>query len=434
VSIYQIIESIAAIGSTKAKQQILEDNKTNEVLKNTFLYTENPRFNFYIKVEVSNISDGVNDISMSTFTQLDKLINREYTGNAARRFVDGMMSQLTQEAQIILARIINKDLRCNCGTSISNKVWKDLIPEYPMMLAQPGKVKNLDYIRKKEGKDKLIAQKKSDGGRVNIIVTEGDVVYRSRSGSELDLHGFFDAQFSNLQNVVIDGELLVRTETGIADRKVGNGLYTKAVRGTLSKEEVTKMCIEVWDIIPLAEFESGKGTEPYSKRLANLILASEKFNPGLISVIETKVVDTLKQCVEFYAEMRSRGEEGAIIKVADGVWEDRRSKDMVKMKAEETADLLCVGWEEGTGKNRGLIGNLILETSDGLLRTGCGTGLTDADRARDPSYYVGKIIETCYNEVIESKDPKVKTKSLFLPVYKQVRFDKTMANKLSELK
>jgi hypothetical protein len=38
------------------------------------------------------------------------------------------------------------------------------------------------------------------------------------------------------------------------------------------------------------------------------------------------------------------------------------------------------------------------------------------------------------NEVIESKDPKVKTKSLFLPVYKQVRFDKTMANKLSELK
>jgi ATP-dependent DNA ligase len=105
---------------------------------------------------------------------------------------------------------------------------------------------------------------------------------------------------------------------------------------------------------------------------------------------------------------------------------------MVKMKAIETADLLCVGWEKGSGKNANKIGNLILETSDGLLRTGCGTGLSDEMREMNPTHYVGKVIEVQYNEVITSKSKDLA--SLFLPVFVQVRHDKNVANKLSELK
>jgi DNA ligase-1 len=104
----------------------------------------------------------------------------------------------------------------------------------------------------------------------------------------------------------------------------------------------------------------------------------------------------------------------------------------VKLKAEESADLICVGVEKGAGKYANMIGNLICETSDGLLNTGVGTGLKDEDRSKDPSEFIGKIIEVAYNEVISSKGRD--TKSLFLPVYKQIRFDKNVANSLKELK
>lgn len=432
MNIYEIIQSVANTSSTKEKQAILERNKDNNILRLCFLYAENPRFNFYVKVRPAGFDyGGTNDISIATFYDLDKLIDRTYTGNAAREFINKIMRDLTPEAQLVLGRIINKDLRCNCGTAIANKVWKNLIPEYPVMLASKGDVKSMDALRKFGGP--YIVQKKCDGGRVNVMVdAEGNVTYRSRNGNELELYGFFDVQFSKYKNMVFDGELLVRDEMGVADRKTGNGLYTKAVRGTLPKDEVSKMCMEIWDVIPIEEFNAGIGTRAYTDRLTSLLIM--KFNPALVQVVESKKVNSLEECDTFYQRMRDQGEEGAIIKTASGRWEDKRSKHMVKLKAEETADLLCFAYEKGSGKYANMIGTLLCRTSCGKLVTGVGTGLNDADRARDPDYYLGKVIEVCYNEVIASKDPKVKTKSLFLPVYKQVRFDKDTANSLDELK
>ena len=51
---------------------------------------------------------------------------------------------------------------------------------------------------------------------------------------------------------------------------------------------------------------------------------------------------------------------------------------------------------------------------------------------KNPDEYIGKIIEVCYNSVIGSKGKD--TKSLFLPVFKSIRLDKTVANTLAELK
>ena len=430
--IYDILQQIANDSSTKAKQAILEKNKNNAILEQVFKYAENPRFNFYIKVDARDYSKvtGDLDINAATLRDLDRLIDRTYTGNAARDFVRSMMSNLTREAQDVLARIINKDLRCNCGTAIANKVWKNLIPEYPMMLASKGDKKSFDYLEKVGGP--YIVQKKCDGGRVNVIVDEsGNVTYRSRNGNELDLYGFFDTQFSEFRGMVFDGEILARDENGIVDRKTGNGLYTKAVRGTLPKGDVSQLCMEIWDVVPVDEFNAGEGKVSYMHRLRDLTNI-KSFNPALVSVVEGKVVNTIEECYAFYEEMRARKEEGAIVKVAGAVWEDRRSKNMVKMKAEETADLTVIDVEYGSGKNAKLIGNLICATRCGKLVTGVGTGFKDEDRARPFDYYLGKIVEVAYNEVISRKGEA--TKSLFLPVYKQVRFDKTEANSLDELK
>ena len=131
--------------------------------------------------------------------------------------------------------------------------------------------------------------------------------------------------------------------------------------------------------------------------------------------------------------MRDRGEEGAIAKIADSVWEDKRSKNMLKLKAVETADLLCVEVLPGKGKYEGQIGALRMVTSDRLLMVDVGVWKGDeGQRKQPPSDFIGNIFEVEYNEVISDKNRSIKC--LFLPVLIQRRYDKTVANTLKELK
>lgn len=431
MKISEIIESIASIGSTLAKEAIVREHASNSVLRQVFNLTENPRIQFFIKSKELPETSGNDVITSEVLGKLIPIVNRIVTGNAARDLVIDIMRPLDRDSQEIIQRIVNKDLRCNCGTAIVNKVWKGLIPEYPMMLASKGDAKSMEYLRKVGGP--YIVQKKCDGGRVNAIISLDNVVtYRSRNGNELTLHGVFDSIFSRFPGAVFDGEILARNADGIMDRKTGNGLYTKAVRGTLTKEEADSLCIEVWDLVSSEEVATGLGDHGYATRLELLRACMLVDKENKVIVVESETVNTLEECQEFYTRMRSQGEEGAIIKVAKGVWEDRRSKNMVKMKANETADLECFGVELGKGKHAGLIGALNCRTSCGKLVVQVGTGFKDVDRAKPHDFYVGKIIEVNYNEVITSKGKD--TASLFLPVYNQIRYDKNVANSLSELK
>lgn len=429
--IHKIIAEIADVGSTLAKEAILHENASNKTLKQVFNLTENPRIQFYIKSKELPDTSGKGEITEVVLDKLIPIVNRLVTGNAARDLVIEIMKPLSHDEQVIIQRIVNKDLRCNCGTSIVNKVWKGMIPEYPMMLASKGDVKSMQHLEKVGGP--YIVQKKCDGGRVNAIVSlDNKVTYRSRNGNELTLHGAFDAIFSRFPGAVFDGEILARNEDGVMDRKTGNGLYTKAVRGTLSEKEAASLCIEVWDLVSGEEVAAGVGIHGYAHRLELLRACMLVDKENKVIVVESEQVNTLEECNDFYKRMRSQGEEGAIIKVASGVWEDKRSKNMVKMKANESADLECFDIEPGKGKHEGLIGALWCRTKCKKLVVKVGTGFKDADRALPREHYVGKIIEVNYNEVITSKGKD--TASLFLPVYNQIRYDKNVSNTMDELK
>lgn len=425
-----VIKEIADIGSTLAKQAILQANSDNPVVKNCFLYSENPRYQYYVRVKSSDIpSSGKLHIDMSVFDRLDELRLRVVTGNAARDHVSKIMECLLPEDQILLMNIINKDLRCNCGTAIANKVWKNLIPEYPVLLCGKMDEKAQKYLSQFENNTGYWVELKEDGGRLIVTVEDdGTVVCKSRNGNVLNLFGVFD-ELEKYPGMVFDGELVIIQQNGKPDRKLGNGFYTKAVRGTLQEADAKRFTYKLWDAISLDEYNSGKGVQGYSARRG--WITDQEFS-GNIGQVHGKYVHTLDECMEFYAKMRKDGQEGAIIKVANAVWEDGRSKNYIKLKAINDCDALCIGVEEGKGRLKGKIGKLICQDSTGQLNFRVGTGLKDEDRDRDPSYYVGNIIECVYNEVITSKGRD--TKSLFLPVYKCVRMDKSVANSIEELK
>jgi ATP-dependent DNA ligase len=432
-TVHSILEEVAAIGSTKAKEAIIQANSGNDALKKAFFYAENGNLNFYVRMDpaVETEGPGKRDLTSADLDSLMDLHNRVVTGNAARDFVRKLLSPLNSNSRSVLLRVLNRDLRCNAGTSIANKVWDKLIPEQPQMLARKMDEKTAAKVVYK--KDGYIIQRKCDGGRAITYCTTEGVTTKSRAGNTLDLHGVLDNLLKPFAGFVVDGELLVKTTTGVEDRKTGNGLYTKAVRGTLTKAEAERFHYVVWEMVPIADYvTAGEYKVPYFKRLEALEAIVSKMDKKHISLIDGKFVSSIEEVQAYYDEMLANGEEGAILKYADMPWEDTRSKFMIKLKEEKDADLVCVEVVIATsGKYKGMIGSLVLETSCGKLRTGCGSGFDDA--GRDPkNNYLGEIIEVKYNAVITARGREMC--SMFLPIYKKVRYDKVEANSLSELK
>jgi len=111
-----------------------------------------------------------------------------------------------------------------------------------------------------------------------------------------------------------------------------------------------------------------------------------------------------------------------------GRWEDKRVKHQIKMKAELEADLLVTGFIPGTGKYEGKIGSLICQSLEGSVKVAVGTGLSDEERSLSPSEFKNKIVSIKYNALISDK--KTKQKSLFLPVFIELRADKTVPDTL----
>ena len=428
-SILSILDEVSFTSSSLAKIHILGKHKDNKELQAVFVNAYNPFINFWIKeITQPKKYDGTNDLSHA-LKQLQKLIGREYTGNAAREFITNVILKgLTKEDAEVISRIIDRDLRIGCSESTANKVWPGLIPTFDVMLSH----KDISGI-----KFPCYGQIKSDGARCHMSLINGKAVALSRSGKAIKTHGVFDSDLALLisEGETLDGELLCYEGGAVMDRQTGNGIINKAIKNTITPEEAILMHFATWDIV---DFSS---SIPYDKRIERLTIsentARDSYKPttyeGKIYVLPTEIIENKIAAQEFFEVCRSAGEEGAMLKNMDMVWEPKRSKNIGKMKAEESADLVIVGREEGAGKNVGKLGAFICETSDGKLRVNVGTGFSDEDRKLFWAYsMIYQIIEVKYNQIIQDKNGGLA--SLFLPRFMGVRYDKNVANSLKELK
>jgi ATP-dependent DNA ligase len=151
-----------------------------------------------------------------------------------------------------------------------------------------------------------------------------------------------------------------------------------------------------------------------------------------VDLVWTKQVDTLYEAQKIFEKFLAEGQEGTILKSKTGIWEDRRSKDQIKFKGELECDLMVVDWEEGTGKNKGRLGALVCETSDGVIRVNVGSGYSDEQRAEFDKKVIGKIITVRYNARIKERSGE--SESLFLPRFIELREDKSTAEASKSVK
>ena len=438
--ILEILQELEANNSRNFKIELLTKHKDNELLKEVCRLANDPFTQFYQRKipEYRKMYGNVLIDLKSAVDNLSILSSRTLTGNAAIAQLQMILSSVTAEDALVIKRIIQKDLKCGVSTSTINKVWPNLISEFPCMLCSGFEQKLVDKI-----KFPAIVQKKEDGMRFNAIVKNGTVEFRSRSGKEISLLGSLEEEFIELadhKDTVFDGELLVydtvETDSNgkICDRQTGNGILNKAVKGTISKEEADRVFATLWDQIPYQDFIAGKCDQPYSYRfrqLKNLIYKLSKFKLRKLDLVETFEVDSLEQTQRIFQNYLDENQEGIILKDPNSLWENKRSKGQIKFKAELDCDLKVVSVIGGTGKYADMIGSLCCESADGLLKVYVGSGFTDEQRNAPPSDYYGKIISVKYNARIKNTNGE---ESLFLPVFLEVREDKEIADSSIKIK
>lgn len=258
-TIHEILNEINESNSSNYKLEVLKKYKDNNLLKRILkLSYDRVCYNFGIgKTTLQKMDlDASNDSVITLTDALDFLENelatRTVTGNAAIAELQKVFSSLYVDDRMLLKKIIERDLRINCGKTQQNKVFKDLITK-PIYM-------RCDVYSKKTAKNinyPAYIQLKADGLACFIRIDDDKVVCYTRSGEEFSLSSL---QYLKNNNLLVDstlqGELLIE---GMTDRAESNGLINSLIKflqnnnNTLSVEEANiiedKLIFQVWDCI-----------------------------------------------------------------------------------------------------------------------------------------------------------------------------------------
>lgn len=434
MNINAFFESLAANASRNFKIEQLTKHSDNETLREVVRLALDPFTQFYIRKIPSYVTSDKTTSLDNAIGGLFELSQRIVTGNAAIEYLRMLLSSVSADDAKVIERIIAKDLKCGVQVSTANAVWGGLIKEYPVMLCSGYEQKLIDKV-----KFPAYVQLKMDGMRFNAIVREGKVEFRSRNGKEINLLGHLEKEFIAMAgdvDCVFDGELLVMMpgDYQFTDRQTGNGILNKANKGTISEKEAALVHATVWDVIPYMYFVDGHCPTPYSTRFATVskLIEAQSSKDKRIWLVSSDIVNTIDEAHEIFNKYLANGLEGIILKDGSGPWEDKRAKHQIKFKGELECDLKIVAVEPGTGKYEGMLGAIVCESADGVIKVNVGSGFNDAHRKTfSEKDLVGKIVAVKYNARIKNK---LGEESLFLPIFVEIREDKDIADSSKEIK
>jgi bifunctional non-homologous end joining protein LigD len=201
---------------------------------------------------------------------------------------------------------------------------------------------------------------KYDGFRAVSAISGGDVAMLSRN--ELDLSTRFPKTFAALKkmkvkDIVLDGEIVVLDAKG-------------APRFQLLQQGSGNERMILFDVLWLDGQDLRR--KPYEERRKIL----EKLKPPA-GIFIAQTLDMTGE--EALAHAAKGGWEGVIAKRRGSIYENRRSKEWLKVKAIQQQEMVIVGWQPSTANERD-IGSLHLGyfDDDGQLRYGgkVGTGFS----------------------------------------------------------
>tara|TARA_E500000081_G_scaffold116735_1_gene120132 strand:- start:220 stop:1125 length:906 start_codon:yes stop_codon:yes gene_type:complete len=277
------------------------------------------------------------------------------------------------------------------------------VPVFECMLADDSK----KHEKKMTGE--VYVEPKLDGVRVITIcdVDKDEVKMFSRNGKELNnfpkIYKQFDDVLDQLgESMVFDGEVMsddFQTLMREIHRKGG--------------AKTDDAILNVFDCLPLTDFMEGECGLSISKR--KQLLDDYNFGPNISKVEYVKMnlsdEDGQKQFADYNKLCIDKGFEGIMVKPIAGIYECKRSSLWLKVKPFIEVSLTVKAVEEGTGRNVGKLGALIVEGTDmdKFIKTNVGSGLSDDNRDefwKHRDKLIGQIVEVRADAITQNQDSK----------------------------
>jgi DNA ligase-1 len=413
---YEIIQKLEADNSRLAKEKILAEaiDLADPEFFDGLKLALDKLVTFGVQKVPSHGGPDGQGLPWEAFLQLaDSLYKRQLTGHDARDAIELALTVATQaEWNDWYRRILIKDLRCGVSEKTVNSVVKKAkrpeygIPVFECMLAHDGAGHEKKIIGKK------ILQPKLDGVRcITVINYEAQTVEMyTRNGKVLENFSHITDYLKNYINefgrsTVIDGEVM-------------SSSFQDLMKQVHRKENVNAgdAVLNVFDMLPLAEFKAGKSSLGQRRRLNFIKENYSKIfgDSGCISIVPWSEVDldTFIGTVEFTdynKAMVEAGYEGIMIKDPDAKYECKRTTSWLKQKPFIEVSLSITAVEEGTGRNVGRLGALVCEgVDDGkTISVNVGSGFTDGDRSSfwsERDTLAGQVVEVRADAVTQNQD------------------------------
>lgn len=432
------------------KVSVLRDFLRNdELFKKIVMMTTSGTLHYNIKTLPVIIK---NDIEFNRertieelFKHLDHLALKSGANKKDKEWIAKLASNL-ECGSIIIERLIGGKLKCGVTATTVNKAWPGLIFNVPYQrCSTESKLGNIVYESKINGemvKHGAYLDEKLDGMFFNVLVEKDKPVeYFSRNGKKYIVENErLDDAFKKRSKgfgVAWTAEGRIYRNGKFLDRKTGNGIITKILKGTAKPEDHRDLVLTVWEALPIKDFWAGKCEVPLKKRYNSKFFEGLTPEKGIIRVPERILVFSEEEALDIANQWIENGGEGGVLKNIFSIWKNGTSAHWVKLKAVVDCEMEIVGWEFGKEGDQyeNCMGKIFCQSSDGFIKVKVGGGFStvsgDKNRLWNWDEYVGKIATIRFSEMISSKT-KV-AKSLFLPRFIEIRHDKNTADSYDEI-
>jgi DNA ligase-1 len=245
---------------------------------------------------------------------------------------------------------------------------------------------------------------KLDGLRCSFIIENGKVIAKTRQNKTInkmyDLTKAIMDVFGN-DNLFVDGELLAINDENLSSED----LFKKTSAIVNSKDEKKDLTFVAFDIVPLEDYYKKKNEIPFYKRRETLEKYIENGNNELVLLAPlyfvTKDSDEVNKKLN---EVVTDGMEGLILNKLNGFYEFKRTKQLLKVKKFNEADVLVTDILEGDGRLEGTLGKIEVQFKyEGNIYTNnVGSGFNDEERRyfwEHKDELIGKIVTISYFEI-----------------------------------
>ena len=242
----------------------------------------------------------------------------------------------------------------------------------------------------------VYTQPKLDGMR--CIVTKDGMW--SRTGKPIvsapHIYNALKSLFSENPNYIFDGELFCNKYKNDFNAIISLAKQTKPTSEDLVLSEKH---LQYW----IYDFPSSK--KVFSERFKDI----QKLVPDHKSlvIVPTNLVNTQEELDGLYAEYLKDGQEGQMIRIND-VYENKRSKFLLKRKEFVDDEFRIVNISEGNGNRSGMFGRAHLITSNGVKFEANARGNESfyEELLKNKSKYIGKMATVRYQNLTPDGKPR----------------------------